>query len=133
MMETALLWGKQSYCKRNKVGAVLAKNNRVLVTGYNGTLVGHDNCCEQDDQTFDSVVHAEQNIICFAARYGIQTDNTSLYVTLSPCVMCAKLIVQAGIKHVYYVIEYRDSQGLELLRNANIHVQKITGGFTHDS
>lgn len=125
LFDTAILWGSASYCKRNKVGAVLEKDGRILVTGFNGSLSGFPNECEDNDITMDNIVHAEQNIICFAAKNGIPTNNTNLYITMSPCVMCAKLIIQSGIKEVYYLIEYRDSEGIELLKKANIYCKKI--------
>lgn len=125
LFNTAILWGSASYCKRNKVGAVLEKDGRILATGFNGSLSGFPNECEDNDVTMDNIVHAEQNIICFAAKNGISTKDTSLYVTISPCVMCAKLIIQSGIKEVYYLVEYRNSEGIELLKKANVHCEKI--------
>jgi len=125
LMDKAILASKQSYCKRNKVGAILAIEGRTLVDGYNGTLSGFANECEDGDTTKECVVHAEQNIIAFAAKYGISTKGTTLYVTVSPCVNCAKLIIQAGIKEVVYLKEYRDLSGIELLSSAKIIVRRL--------
>jgi dCMP deaminase len=125
LMDKAILASKQSYCKRNKVGAALTIDGRTLVDGYNGTLSGFDNKCEDGDSTKDCVMHAEQNVIAFAAKYGISTKDTTLYVTVSPCINCAKLIIQAGIKEVVYLEEYRDLSGLELLRDAKIIVRRL--------
>jgi len=125
LMDKAILASKQSYCKRNKVGAVLALDGRTLVDGYNGTLSGFDNRCEDGDNTKECVMHAEQNVIAFAAKYGISTKDTTLYVTVSPCIMCAKLIIQSGIKEVVYKDEYRDDSGIKLLQKARVIVRKI--------
>ncbi len=125
LMDAAYLWAEESYCKRNKVGAVLAKDGRILATGYNGALSGLPNNCEDGESTLPQIVHAEQNVICFAAKHGISTENCDLYVTLSPCVTCAKLIVQSGIKRVIFDEEYRDTEGVKLLVSAGIEIIKI--------
>jgi len=127
MMDKAILASKQSYCKRNKVGAILVKEGRTLVDGYNGTLSGDSNVCEDGEVTKECVMHAEQNIIAFAARYGISTLGCELYVTISPCVQCAKLLIQAGISKVVYKEEYRDTKGIDLLLQHNIIVKKYKG------
>lgn len=127
MMDKAILASKQSYCKRNKVGAVLEKEGRTLVDGYNGTLVGSDNKCEDGDNTKGCVMHAEQNVITFAAKHGIATNGCNMFVTVSPCIMCAKLIVQSGIKSVVYKEAYRDDSGIKLLQQNNIFVRKYDG------
>jgi len=226
LMNTAKLWAKESYCKRKQVGAVLAKDDRILATGYNGTISGLENKCEEeviiynnkkyksifniikdykikllnkryyeneeyfyllklnfelidntktkgyfylnDEQYFylkelfyentqeykkevlnkyynleyefskilkfyikkeivtsDLVLHAEQNVITFCAKNGIPTEGTELFVTLSPCSNCAKLIVQSGIKKVYYNEEYRDTSGIDFLKEVGVEVEKI--------
>jgi len=124
MMQTAALWSTKSYCKRNRVGAVLEKDGRVLVTGYNGTLSGAENDCEEDGITKANVVHAEQNIIAFAAKHGVATSGCTMYTTLSPCEECAKLIVQAGITRVIYADEYRNINGLNILAQHGVMVTK---------
>lgn len=125
MMQTAQVWAEESYCKRNKVGAVLAKDDRVLVTGYNGTIRGHENDCEDGDITKLTVVHAEQNVIAFAAKNGIPTEGCTMFVTLSPCDQCAKLLVQAGISEIVYMNEYRDKKGIEILRKSGVEVRQF--------
>ena len=191
MLETAQLWANMSYCKRLKVGAVLAKENRILATAYNGTISGAENNCEEEfyickkcksneiiinqyknintnideldiecskcdnkehfnyddfinvkqkyvkDAIFSTskhfkkefktnpfVVHAEQNIITFCAKNGINTNDSTLYITHSPCTECAKLIYQSGIKRVVYINEYRDLRGVEFLKKIGVEVFK---------
>lgn len=126
LMKTAEVWASASYAQRNKVGCVIARNNRILATGYNGTLPGEDNCCETaEGTTKDTVAHAEQNALMFCAKNGISTDGCDLYVTLLPCVTCAKLIISAGIRTVYYREEYRLTEGRELLEKFSIGVIKL--------
>lgn len=125
MMEVAWVFAEQSYCKRRQVGAVLVKDNRILATGYNGTISGRSNDCEDDNNnTLQEVLHAEQNVIAFAAKNGIPMDGCTLYVTTNPCQDCAKLLVQAGIKEVVYQEVYRDVKGLELLADNGVKVVK---------
>lgn len=152
MMETAFIWAKESYAKRLKVGAVLSKDGRVLLTGYNGTISKTDNngeltCsnCNGNKQiqlsnlefeecekcqgkgviTSPYLLHAEQNIISWAARKGISTENATLYITHNPCKECSKLIAQAGISRVVFQEYYRDQNGIDFLKNLNIEVVKI--------
>jgi dCMP deaminase len=122
MMGVAWLFAKQSYCKRRQVGAVLVKDNRILATGYNGTISGRSNNCEDGDTTLQEVLHAEQNVIAFAAKHGIPMDGCTLYVTTNPCQDCAKMLVQSGIKEVVYQEVYRDIKGLELLGSNSVRV-----------
>jgi dCMP deaminase len=177
MMQTALVWAEQSYCERAKVGAVIAKDGRIISVGYNGTPSGLENKCEKEvdkelkteccnvsyyeldnklyclncnnevgfvDYSGDvkryvgrfnivpviktdhsRVVHAEANAILFAAKNGISTNGCTLYVTLSPCSECAKMIIQAGIKRVVYLENYRNLDVLNLLREARIAVEQF--------
>lgn len=116
---------KLSYAKRNKVGAVIVKDNRIISIGFNGTPHGFDNCCEEtlEDgslKTKSNVIHAEMNSIAFAAKYDIGTNGCELYCSLSPCVNCALLIIQSGIKTVYFSEIYRDTSGLEMLEASGI-------------
>lgn len=112
---------KLSYANRLKVGAVLVKNNRIILCGYNGTPEGYDNECEdQYGKTKDIVLHAEQNIITHAAKQGIPLYKTTLYITHSPCIICAKLILSSGIEQVCYDNEYRDLSGVIFLNEMNI-------------
>ena len=128
MLATAKLFGELSYCVKAKVGAVIAKDGRILATGYNGTVSGHDNCCEIEIdgvlKTSPFTVHAEQNVISYCAKNGIPTDGATMYITLSPCQLCAKLIVQAGIKRVVFLDLYKDTSGLKFLKDCNIEILK---------
>lgn len=140
MLATAKLFGELSYCEKKKVGALIAKDGRILATGYNGTVSGFDNKCETYDAVEDKlvtspyVIHAEQNVLMFCAKNGIPTDGTTMYITLSPCYTCAKLIVQAGIKGVVFLEYYKDLGGLEFLREASVELLywevKQQEGFT---
>lgn len=106
-----------SHCTRAKVGAILLKDNNIIGFGYNGTPTGMDNCCEDDQMnTKDHVIHAEMNAILKAASSGYAVNGSTLYLTLSPCKECSKLILQSGIKRVIYLEEYRDRSGIELLQ-----------------
>ena len=105
-----------SYCKRSKVGAIIVKDDNIISFGYNGTPAGVDNCCEREDVTVAEVIHAEMNAILKAAKSGYSVDNSTLYLTLSPCVDCAKLILQSGIKRVLYLETYRKTDGVDFLK-----------------
>jgi len=105
-----------SYCERHKVGAVLVKDDNVIGFGYNGTPKNMDNNCEENKVTKDEVIHAEMNAILKAARHGYAVSGATLYLTLSPCKECSKLILQSGVKRVIYLQEYRNTEGLELLK-----------------
>ena len=124
LMETAKVWAKESHCKRNQVGAVITKESRIISTGYNDMPSGMENICEENGISKKEVIHAEANAILFAAKNGISTKGSTLYLTLSPCIECAKMIIQAGIKEVVYLTEYRDISGIELLKKCNISIQK---------
>lgn len=124
-MRMAAIWAENSYCKRRQVGALVVKDNRIISDGYNGTPSGFENVCEDDSYvTYPYVLHAEANAITKLARSHNNSDNATLYVTDSPCIECAKLIIQAGIKRVVYGRDYRLSDGIDLLRRAGIEVVK---------
>lgn len=176
MMDTAFVWAEMSYCKRSKVGAILSIDSRIISNGYNGTITGEDNNCEEvsdnyggimrtlapkgyseeeskkyiEDRGFlfvgiekyseysgtilykekllvskNTVVHAEANALMFACKNGISTDGATMYVTLSPCIECSKLMFQAGIKRVVYSEDYRISDGIEFLKKHGMIVEKI--------
>lgn len=116
---------KRSTCKRKQVGCLLVRDNRVVAMGYNGVLPGIPDEMGLDKNGNSRTVHAEANAIAFCARNGIKTDNCTLYCTLQPCEKCAELIIQAGITKVYYIDEYRDKTGLEILKLNNIQTIKI--------
>ncbi len=153
-MESAELSAKMSFCKRLQVGAVLVKENRILANAWNGTISGLDNSCEEISwrckfcgfssaekfekcpncslefveevqKTSEFVLHAEQNILTFSAKVGISTDGCTLYVTHSPCKMCAKMVAQSGISRVVYKKEYRDLDGIDFLKRVGVEVEKF--------
>ncbi|MDR2291854.1 MAG: dCMP deaminase family protein [Prevotellaceae bacterium] len=125
-LEMAAVWAKNSYCKRRQVGAILVKNNMIISDGFNGTPSGFENICEDEDgNTKPYVLHAEANAITKVARSNNSSEDSTLYITSSPCLECAKLIIQAGIKRVVFSDNYRISDGIELLKRANIEVVQI--------
>lgn len=107
--------GTLSHCTRSKVGAVLVKDGNVISFGYNGTPAGMDNGCEENNVTKEEVIHAEMNAILKAAKTGNSVDGSTLYLSLSPCQNCCKLIIQSGIKRVVYLEAYRDLKPIEFL------------------
>jgi dCMP deaminase len=122
-LEMALVWSKNSYCKRRQVGALLVKGKMIISDGYNGTPSGFENNCEDADfKTFPYVLHAEANAITKVAMSNNSSEGATLYVTTSPCMECSKLIIQAGISRVVYSFEYHATDGLDLLRKAGIEV-----------
>ena len=122
-MRMARIWAENSYCKRRQVGALLVKNKMIISDGYNGTPSGFENICEDDNNVSKPyVLHAEANAITKVARSHNSSDGATLYVTASPCIECAKLIIQGGIKRVVYGENYRIMDGIELLKRANIEV-----------
>jgi dCMP deaminase len=125
-LRMAKIWSENSYCQRRKVGALIVKGKMIISDGYNGTPSGFENVCEDDDFiTKPYVLHAEANAISKIARSHNNSDGATLYVTASPCIECAKLIIQAGIKRVVYSEHYRLDDGIRLLKQANIDVDFI--------
>ncbi len=125
-LRMARVWAENSYCKRRQVGALVVKNKMIISDGYNGTPSGFENICEDEGgQTKPYVLHAEANAITKLARSGNNSDGSTLYVTASPCIECAKLIIQAGIKRVVYAEKYRLTEGIDLLKRANIEVKYL--------
>ncbi len=118
----ARIWAQNSYCKRRQVGALLVKDKMIISDGYNGTPSGFENDCEDDDKTKPYVLHAEANAITKVACSNNSSQGATMYITASPCIECAKLIIQAGIRRVVYSDEYRSTEGVELLRRAGIEV-----------
>ena len=120
-MRMARIWAENSYCTRRKVGALVVKKQMIISDGYNGTPSGFENVCEDEHGvTKPYVMHAEANAITKIARSGNSSEGATMYVTASPCIECAKLIIQAGIKRVVYGEKYRLEDGLDLLRRANV-------------
>lgn len=125
-LEMAQIWAKNSYCRRRQVGALLVKGRMIISDGFNGTPSGFENECEDENNcTKPYVLHAEANAITKVAKSGNSSDGATLYVTSSPCMECAKLIIQAGIKRVVYCDEYRNADGLALLERAGVAVERI--------
>lgn len=126
-LEMAHVWAKNSYCKRRQVGALLVKERMIISDGYNGTPSGFENVCEdEDNHTKQYVLHAEANAITKVAKSHNSSEGATLYITDSPCVECAKLIIQAGISRVVYDREYRITDGLDLLSRAGVELEHIT-------
>ena len=122
-LRMAKIWSENSYCSRRQVGALIVKDKMIISDSFNGTPSGFENICEDENSvTKPYVLHAEANAITKIARSGNNSDGATLYVTDSPCIECAKLIIQAGIKRVIYGREYRLTDGVDLLRRANIEV-----------
>ena len=126
-MRMARIWAENSYCKRRRVGALIVKDKMIISDGYNGTPSGFENVCEDENNvTKPYVLHAEANAITKIARSGNNSDGATLYVTTSPCIECAKLIIQAGIRRVIYGEKYRIEDGINLLKRANIDVEYVS-------
>ncbi|MBP5214685.1 MAG: dCMP deaminase family protein [Bacteroidales bacterium] len=122
-LRMARIWAENSYCKRRQVGALLVKKQMIIIDGYNGTPTGFENICETPENVSKPyVLHAEANAISKVAKSSNSSDGATLYVTASPCIECAKLIIQSGIKRVVYAEEYRITDGIDLLRRAGIEV-----------
>ncbi|MBR1522080.1 MAG: dCMP deaminase family protein [Bacteroidales bacterium] len=124
-LQMAEVWAQNSYCKRRKVGALIVKDRMIISDGYNGTPSGFENVCEDENGvTKPYVLHAEANAITKVAKSGNSSAGSTLYVTASPCVECAKLIIQSGIQRVVYRDAYRLTDGIDLLRRAGISVEQ---------
>ena len=119
----AKIWAENSYCERRKVGALIVKDKMIISDGYNGTPSGFENICEDENNvTKPYVLHAEANAITKIARSNNSSDGATMYVTDAPCIECAKLIIQAGIKRLVYSKEYRVEDGINLLKRTGIEV-----------
>lgn len=126
-LRMADIWAQNSYCKRRKVGALIVKDKMIISDGYNGTPSGFENVCEdENNKTKPYVLHAEANAITKVAKSGNNCNESTLYVTSSPCLECSKLIIQAGIKRVVFTESYRLEDGINLLKRANIQVEQVT-------
>ena len=125
-LKMASVWAQNSYCKRRQVGALLVKDKMIISDGYNGTPSGFENNCEdENNKIFPYVLHAEANAITKVAKSNNSSDGATLYVTSSPCMECAKLIIQAGIVRVVFSEPYHMNDGIELLERAKIEVVQI--------
>lgn len=122
----ARIWASNSYCKRRQVGALLVKEKMIISDGYNGTPSGFENECEDANNiTKAYVLHAEANAITKVAKSGNSSEGSTLYITTSPCIECAKLIIQSGIIRVVFTEKYRINDGLDLLERAEIELVHI--------
>ena len=122
-LKMAKEWAQLSYCNRRQVGALIVKDGMIISDGYNGTPSGFENCCEnENNETHWYVLHAEANAILKVARSTHNCNGGTLYITLSPCKDCSKLIIQSGIKRVVYSEEYKDLEGVNYLRNYGIEI-----------
>ncbi|WP_353168426.1 dCMP deaminase family protein [Flavobacterium sp.] len=125
-LRIATEWGKLSYCKRKQVGAIIVKDKMIISDGYNGTPSGFENCCEDEENlTKWYVLHAEANAILKVARSTQSCEGATLYITLSPCKECSKLIHQSGIKRVVYLNEYKDTSGVDFLKKAGVEAEHL--------
>ncbi|MDY6121882.1 MAG: dCMP deaminase family protein [Porphyromonas sp.] len=125
-LRMAAIWAENSYCERRKVGALIVKDKRIISDGYNGTPSGFENVCEDESgSTKPYVLHAEANAITKVAASTNDSRGATIYITDSPCIECATLIIQSGIKRVVYAKEYRLSDGVDLLRRAGIQVDFV--------
>jgi dCMP deaminase len=125
-LEMALIWAQNSYCVRRQVGALIVKGKMIISDGYNGTPAGFENICEDENNiTKPYVLHAEANAITKVAKSNNSSEGSTLYVTTSPCMECAKLIIQSGIKRVVYCNRYHNTDGLVLLKRAGVEMVYI--------
>ena len=125
-MRMAKIWAENSYCERRMVGALIVKERMIISDGYNGTPCGFENVCEdENNKTKPYVLHAEANAITKVARSSNSSEGATLYVTSSPCIECAKLIIQAGIRRVVYEEEYHTPDGIDLLKRAGVEIEHL--------
>ncbi|MBS4041479.1 MAG: dCMP deaminase family protein [Flavobacteriales bacterium] len=128
-LKMAAEWGKLSYCERKKVGAIIVKDRMIISDGYNGTPTGFENACEDEEHyTKWYVLHAEANAILKVAASTQSCKDATLYITLSPCKECSKLIHQAGIVRVVYAEKYKDTSGIDFLEKAGVEVEYLSIG-----
>jgi dCMP deaminase len=125
-METAKVFAECSTANRLHVGCIAVKDNKIISIGYNGTPNGWDNVCEdENNKTLPEVLHAESNMLMKLARTTGGAEGSSVFITHSPCLECAKLIYQSGVKEVYYDIEYRNDEGIKFLKKCGVEVKKL--------
>ncbi len=125
-LRMAQIWAENSYCKRRQVGALIVKDQMIISDGYNGTPSGFENVCEdENNMTKPYVLHAEANAITKVAASNNNSKGATIYITSSPCIECAKLIIQAGIKRVVFADMYRTDEGVNLLKRAGIAINYV--------
>ncbi len=136
-LEMANTWGQLSKARRKKVGCLIVKNNQIISDGYNGTPAGYENDCEYETrfgwETRPEVLHAESNALMKLAKSANSSLESTIYLTVSPCFDCAKLIIQAGVSRVVYSEEYRITKGIEFLKQFNIDCDLIQEGIWNES
>ena len=126
-LKMALQWAELSHCKRKKVGAIIVKDRMIISDGYNGSPSGFNNCCEDEyGKTLWHVLHAEANAILKVANSTNSCKGATLYLTLSPCKECSKLILQAGITRLVYINNYKEAIGLQFLEKAGVEIVQIS-------
>ncbi len=129
-LRMAKTWSELSHCARKQVGAIIVKDGMIISDGYNGAPSGFDNCCENEQgETHWYVLHAEANAILKVAKSTHNCNGATLYLTLSPCRDCSKLVVQSGIKRVVFINGYKDTSGIDFLREAGIEIEQIENPF----
>ena len=129
-LRKAKTWSELSHCNRKQVGAIIVKNGMIISDGYNGTPSGFDNCCESDaGETHWYVLHAEANAILKVAKSTHDCNGATLYLTLSPCKDCSKLVVQSGINKVVFMKLYKDDSGVQFLESAGVEIVQIDNPF----
>lgn len=129
-LRMAKTWSELSHCQRKQVGAIIVKDGMIISDGFNGTPSGFDNCCEADTgETHWYVLHAEANAILKVAKSTHNSQGATLYLTLSPCKDCSKLVVQSGITRVVFISKYKDTSGIDFLRDAGIEIEQIEDPF----
>ncbi len=129
-LRMAQTWSELSHCTRKQVGAIIVKDGMIISDGYNGAPSGFDNCCENElGETHWYVLHAEANAILKVAKSTHNCHGATLYLTLSPCKDCSKLVVQSGISRVVYVNGYKDTSGVDFLKEAGISIEQIENPF----
>lgn len=128
-IDVAIRTAQLSHCQRLQVGAVAVKDKRIICVGFNGTPEHTDNCCElTDGTTSPNVLHAEENLILYAAKNGIQLKNTTLYITHAPCINCARMAYGAGFDKIFFGVYYRDLSGIEFLENNGVRACHVEMG-----
>lgn len=129
-LRMAQTWSELSHCQRRSVGAIIVKKGMIISDGYNGTPSGFDNCCENDaGETHWYVLHAEANAILKVAKSSHNCQGATLYLTLSPCKDCSKLVLQAGIERVVFMKGYKDESGITFLKDAGVEIVQIEKPF----
>ena len=125
-LKMAREWAKLSHCERKQVGALIVKDSMIISDGYNGAPSGFDNCCEDEEgKTIWYVLHAEANAIMKVSKSTNNSNGATLYITLSPCKECSKLVLQAGIRRVVYMKGYKDDAGIKFLDKAGVEIEQI--------